>query len=625
MNTKTEKRFTVCSAAFGAVFTALMFESLFKWKPLGINVFLMVVCVYASLLFAQKGKLDLKREKNYLLFIPIAFLSAAFAFFNNGLILFLDAVMLIALMSCHISLMSGRCFKNTFGRNFVRTVGRQTFYTPFSRIGKHYRSVFSGDVGRKKLVGGILIGIAVCIPLIIILLLLLTSADMIFEKMVTDIISWETVRDIFLALIMFAAVFTVTGSVLIFTSETEPESEEHTKKPRPRFSIPAVFIITVLASAVLIIFGVVQVLYLAKIKFMPYGFSYSEYARQGFFQLCGAAALVFIVLAVSMSFTVHAKKGAKLALNIVFTVLALSVLMLLVSAFMRMVLYEQEYLFSRLRLYTQAFMILLAVITVFVIIKIWKREIKLFKPVFWSVIIGMIALTYFNADAFIAKTAVSNEIKTGKPADYEYLLSLSKDALPFYADRLTEDMFVEKYIYDEQDEYYEYGMHEDYVRLAKNIDYKDIRGFNISRIAAYDALDKDLYNLLTDKYYDVTAINNRDRYYTEDELKELISENGDEFKEISLIFTKVKGVQFAGGIYDQDRFSKEDWEKIVSFMQKNGVREIIEQEEIIHYEDLKQVREKRITFRFRSSENDENCEISYDVSKNEWIINGHLL
>ena len=514
--------YAAAAAVFGVLFTALMFQTIFKFKPFGVNVPITTAVLYAVLFVAYKGRADFKRGANWVLLPIIALFAFSFMIYNNGLILFLNMVMLIGLTGMQICLMTGKEFPRIFGSGFVKSVGMQVFVRPFAKMGALFKSIFSGGNAKsKRVAGGILIGIAVCIPVAVILLLLLTSADMIFNKMVTDLISWETVWNAVLSVFMFSAVFALTGSALICGAAEGWSPAEPAEKKRARFNIPAVFIVTSVLTLILLIFGAVQVLYLARIKFMPYGFSYSDYARQGFFQLCGAAALVFAVLAIAMSFTVHAEKGTRTGLNIVFTVLAASTLMLLVSAFWRMALYEQEYLYTRLRLYTQAFMILLAVITLFVIVKIWKRDVRLFKPVFYSVVIGMLALTYFNADGFIASQAVKHYESTGEEPDYAYLLSLSKDALPHYAGYLTEDMFDTEYedmpdinayfagkgepVYadftesqiKEYDEYViefeeracnAYNMKYDLIRLAANADYDDIRSFNIIRARAAETL-----------------------------------------------------------------------------------------------------------------------------------------
>ncbi len=520
-------RFAICAAAFAALFAALMFESLFRFKPLGINVPLSVLFMYASVFIAFGKKLDLRNKNNFALLPFIALHSLTFMFFNNGLLLFFNALALIALGCVQICLMTGMEAPEIFGGAFLKNIFTQLFYRPFSRIGALFASVFSsGDARRKRAVGGVLIGIAAGLPIIVIMLLLLTSADMIFGKMVEDIISWDTIWNSVLYVILFSAAFTLFGSALISSSGPAPVSVPRERR-RARFNIISVYVIVSVLAAVLVIFSAIQVIYLAGFKALPYGFSYAEYARQGFFQLCGAAALTFAVLALCMRFTAHAEGGSRIGLNVIFTLLAFSVIMLLVSGFWRMALYEQEYLFTRLRLYTQAFMILLAVVTLFVIAKIWKRGVRIFKAVMYSASAALILLTFFNADAFIARTAAAHaDGENG--IDVEYLLTLSPDALPHYSEYITEEHLhhdeikdVAEYFgktglgyenatqaqiaeYDEYSrQYYDAdqkisGNADNFRRLVRNLSYNDLRSYNVMRAAAAKAIPADMLERLTE-------------------------------------------------------------------------------------------------------------------------------
>ena len=105
-----------------------------------------------------------------------------------------------------------------------------------------------------------------------------------------------------------------------------------------------------------------------------------------------------------------------------------------------MVLYEQAYQYTRLRLYVQFFILLLGAILVLTILKIWRQKFPLAKCVCFAILISLSALSYFNVDGFIAREnsrnmpAALKEDSDGMPEDpMGYLYSLSADALPGYA------------------------------------------------------------------------------------------------------------------------------------------------------------------------------------------------
>ncbi len=105
----------------------------------------------------------------------------------------------------------------------------------------------------------------------------------------------------------------------------------------------------------MVIFCLVQGIFLFGSAKLPGGLTQSEYARQGFFQLCAAAIFVFALVALCRTCTRQAEGGWKTALGALYTLLLLCTMVLICSSFYRLMLYEQVYSFTRLRIYVQAF------------------------------------------------------------------------------------------------------------------------------------------------------------------------------------------------------------------------------------------------------------------------------
>jgi len=115
------------------------------------------------------------------------------------------------------------------------------------------------------------------------------------------------------------------------------------------------------------------------------------------------------------------------------------VLVMLVSAFQRLVLYETAYGFSRLRTYTHVFMIWLALLLVVVVVlEILHRE----RAVAFAMLVAsfgfIVSLGLLNVDAFIVQHNVQRELEAQtKPSSYgrveldtQYFVDLSDDAVP---------------------------------------------------------------------------------------------------------------------------------------------------------------------------------------------------
>ena len=210
-------------------------------------------------------------------------------------------------------------------------------------------------------------------------------------------------------------------------------------------------------------FCLIQGIYLFGSAHLPNNLSYSEYARQGFFQLCAAAVLIFALVALCRTCTRDAAGGFKALLNALYTLLMACTLVLVASSFYRLMLYEQAFSYTRLRIYVQAFLILLGILCLYYIAHIWHAW-KYFRQIAAiTSLCALLGLSYFNVDAFIAKQNTKRLDKTmsetGEFGDLDYLLNLSIDALPYYLDVIAkEDLEPEP----EPDFYAEYSDFDSY-------------------------------------------------------------------------------------------------------------------------------------------------------------------
>jgi hypothetical protein len=109
------------------------------------------------------------------------------------------------------------------------------------------------------------------------------------------------------------------------------------------------------------------------------------------------------------------------------------VLVMLVSAFQRLVLYETAYGFSRLRTYTHVFIFWLALLLVAVVaLEILHRE-RMFALAAVIASLGFaLSLSIMNVDGFIVRQNVDRAVR-GETFDVSYLASLSSDAVPALA------------------------------------------------------------------------------------------------------------------------------------------------------------------------------------------------
>ena len=163
---------------------------------------------------------------------------------------------------------------------------------------------------------------------------------------------------------------------------------------------------------------------------LPEAFSYAEYARKGFFELCTIAV---INLAVIIFMNVTAKKSGEertAALKIYTSVLSVSTLILIATAMSKMIMYIDTYGLTELRVYTTWFMVLCAYIFVLILIKQFKRSFRLAKAVSIGFTVLFAVLCFSRPEALIAKYNIEM-YNAGylKELDISAIENMSDDAL----------------------------------------------------------------------------------------------------------------------------------------------------------------------------------------------------
>ena len=113
---------------------------------------------------------------------------------------------------------------------------------------------------------------------------------------------------------------------------------------------------------------------------MPFGLNHAEYARKGFFEL---VAVTVINLSIFLFGTYFEKKEGEEKSSLSFGIKIFNGLMLLCtfvmlySAHTRMVLYQDNYGFTFLRLYTHFFMAFICILLLFAVLRLFKPDFRI--------------------------------------------------------------------------------------------------------------------------------------------------------------------------------------------------------------------------------------------------------
>ncbi len=277
-------------------------------------------------------------------------------------------------------------------------------------------------------------GVVIAFPLLIIFGRLLTAADAAFDQIVRNLFDWD-IDQIASHTITIGFWSWIMAGFLHQTFLTkEPKPARLERSTQPPLGIIEIGTVLALLNGLFFAFVVVQFRYFfgGEEALRSIGWSYAEYARRGFFELVTVAALVLPVLLAAHHLLRVDDRTAEQAFRILAGTLIALLFVIMISAFQRMRLYQQEFGLTELRLYTTAFMGWLAIVFVWFIATVLRGQRERF--VFGALLAGfavLIGLNAVNPDDFIVRTNTGRvNAPAQRPFDASYVVGLSADAVP---------------------------------------------------------------------------------------------------------------------------------------------------------------------------------------------------
>ena len=293
----------------------------------------------------------------------------------------------------------------------------------------------------SKKVLSVLAGIIIAVPLLMLVLALLCSADLIFGKMMNELLlkiwRWEGIGNAFKIIFRFLVFSTIIYAWMSYLSKGKLSNKEtETKYAEPIVAIT----VTGMLSVVYIFFCGLQVVYLFFGKMtLPAGYTYAGYAREGFFQLLAVSILNLLIVLICLGCV-----RRNLVLKMIMTVMSLCTIILIISSSIRMIMYIRYYFLTFLRVFVLWSLAVLFVLFIGVLLSIWKTKFALFRYILGAVVVFYLAFSFSHPDYYIAKINLANAPHTimekwnpkeddffqsgGPYRDYEYLKNMSADA-----------------------------------------------------------------------------------------------------------------------------------------------------------------------------------------------------
>lgn len=437
---RPKKEFTTAEAVISVVCLALgcMFAHFVRGYVGGLwgGIFWMLTGIVGAVYVRYKGIQVLKGQKAVFFIAELFCLTPLFCA-NMGINILATVFSFLLFGYLAFSLRRG----NMFGKNFVSDLAESVLVQPFSCYpdakDAAAKLVKDPKLGRNILY--VVLGLIISIPLSVVVLYLLMSSDGRFSDLVIRVGQYLPgfhIRYVFefgFGILVWMYLF--GGLSAMENTKEEPWFEAGKKKFLP----PA---LGYAAATPVCIFYVayiaVQFQYFtsAFLGTLPEEYSYSSYARNGFFELCIIAVINLGVLLVMELFIKQPEGNRSVVLKVYNTVLASVTLLLIASALSKMVLYILEMGMTPLRIYTSWFMLVLAAVFVTIIVSQYVT-FSFWKTVFvcFTILFGM--LCFSNVDGMIARYNVT-AYEEGRLADVDFkVLEELGDVALVYVERLA--------------------------------------------------------------------------------------------------------------------------------------------------------------------------------------------
>ncbi len=373
----------------------------------------------------------------------------------------------------------------------------QTAFMAFGEMDRPFRDArwyVRNKMNRKNSkVLYVVLGLVIALPIFMVVLPLLISADAVFRNLTERLLQHLRLTNILQVLFMWAFMF--LAAYCIFSYLCKKAIRQEVKDGRRGEPIIAITIATLL-TLLYLVFSVIQIVYLfAGNMTLPAGYTYAEYAREGFFQLLAVSVLnlIFVLAGLGCFRESRLLKG-------ILIVMSFCTYIMIASSAMRMIIYIRWYYLTFLRIFVLWGLAVLFLLFTGIIVSIARESFPLFRYSMVVVTLCYILLAFSHPDYWIARVNVaSTDLATrsaffeGEPYDdYRFLSHLNADAAPVLVELMAREGYdLDAYylenpsgragevggLHNERDGFGYYYLD----RLKKRNARNGIRTFNVSR------------------------------------------------------------------------------------------------------------------------------------------------
>ncbi|MCH5279278.1 MAG: DUF4173 domain-containing protein [Christensenellaceae bacterium] len=296
---------------------------------------------------------------------------------------------------------------NAVGR-FAKSYLTTAFVNTFRFFGKPFGALIRVFHGRDKGIKHVALGLTIGVPIFIILIMLLSSADAVMKISIESIFDFDEdwfgrllLHLLFLILPMFLISYSLIYSVM-----NKRDIGFTTGQTNIRFNDTSAAIIMSCMLIAYAIFAGFQFTYFTGLHGLPEGLTYSEYAVNGFSELNVVTIINMSVFALVLTFCKNGSTGINNPIKGLLIALLASTMLLLVSAMARLIMYIDAYGLTTKRVLAFWLEIATFIVLIFGTIKLFKPK---FRAAYWTaaaIILWYLVLNIVNCGALIEKSAL---------------------------------------------------------------------------------------------------------------------------------------------------------------------------------------------------------------------------
>lgn len=408
-------------------------------KPLGGFAVIALLFIATTVVLLRRG------SKPGWCVVPAAVsavvIAASLILITNGFLRFLAYTYAIILYCYYVYAATGNSLQKGFSDFIAIDFLKALLVMPFCSLAHMFKAMFTGKAKRSgKLLMKVLAGIALAVvPTLIV------SALLSYDKGFSDLLEKNLNLNGFDFLShLFSFLFGIPVGMYLYglyisSADGKCSGAMTAEKCRSAAEqmkfVPA---ITVLTAVIPLIFLYV-VFFLSQWSYyisgftgvLPQNFSYAEYAREGFFQLCTVSVLNLLVLTAVIAFMRRGSPGTRVLFKSIAMLLSLFTLILIATAIAKLVMYIGSYGLTPKRVYAAWFMGLLTVIFLLIIVRQFVGKLPVVAAAIVAFAVLFAGLTLPNIDGYIARYNVDRYLAgTLETVDVDAMEDLGLAAVP---------------------------------------------------------------------------------------------------------------------------------------------------------------------------------------------------